>query len=163
MLTWNDFQHAEPELAEAGRALLYFFGVGLAFLATTRRSGAPRLHPICVIQTGEGLYGLIVPSYKLADLRRDGRYALHSYPLPHNEDAFNLSGRAEEREEARLRASVIDAFIGEAGRAGPALDPSHFEAQTLVEFLVESCLLTRTSGHGDPSPRHRIWKAPETA
>jgi hypothetical protein len=160
MLTWGEFRRADTELADDGRGLFYFFGVGLAFLATTRMDGAPRVHPICVVQTGDGLYGLIIPSYKLADLRRDGRYALHSYPLPHNEDAFNVSGKAEVRTDAGLRDSVIDAFIHEAGRQGPPLDPSHFEAQTLVEFLLESCLLTRTTGHGDTSPRHRIWKAP---
>ena len=158
MLTWREFETAEPEIAEAGRSLLYFFDVGLAFLATTRRDGVPRLHPICVIQTGDGLYGLIVPSPKLADLRRDGRYALHSYPLPHNEDAFNLTGHAEERPDPALRDAVIDAFIREPGRAGPPLDASHFEAQTLVEFKIASCLLTRTTGHGDPAADHTVWK-----
>jgi hypothetical protein len=70
------------------------------------------------------------------------------------------SGRAEEREDAGLRDAVIDAFIHKPGRQGPPLDASQFQAQTLVEFLIESCLLTRTSGHGDEAPRHRIWKAP---
>jgi hypothetical protein len=32
MLTWAEFAHARPELAEAGRRLLYQFGVGLGFL-----------------------------------------------------------------------------------------------------------------------------------
>ena len=31
--------------------------------------------------------------------------------------------------------------------------------QTLVEFFIERCLLTRTTGHGDPNPRHEIWHA----
>jgi hypothetical protein len=115
ILTWGEFEREQPELAVAGRGLLYAFGVGLAYLATTRKDGAPRVHPVCVIQTGEGLYGMIVPSYKLADLRRDGRYALHSYPLPQNEDAFNLSGRGLERTDQALRDAVIDAFIHEIG------------------------------------------------
>ena len=159
MLTWGEFSAQEPDLAEAGRSLFYVFGVGLAYLATTRKDGAPRVHPVCVVQTGAGLFGLIVPSYKLADLRRDGRYALHSYPLPQNEDAFNLSGRAEERTGQAQRDTVIDAFIHEVGRQGPPIDASQFQAQTLVEFLIGSCLLTRTTGHGDPDPQHRIWKA----
>jgi hypothetical protein len=45
MVTWHEFVVAEPELAEAGRSLLFQFGVGLAFLATVRKDGAPRLHP----------------------------------------------------------------------------------------------------------------------
>ncbi len=160
MLTWGDFRRAEPELAEAGRGLFYHFGVGLAFLATTRKDGAPRLHPICVVMAGDGLYGLIIPSLKLDDLRRDGRYALHSYPLPDNEDAFYVAGRVEERPDATTRSAVIEAFLREPGRAGPPLDASHFAHQTVVEFLLESCLLTRTTGHGDPDAQHTVWKAP---
>ena len=41
MVTWAEFAAAEPELADAGRSQLYQFGVGLAFLATVRRDGAP--------------------------------------------------------------------------------------------------------------------------
>lgn len=160
MVTWGDFQRLEPALASAGRALFYHFGVGLAFLATTRRDGAPRLHPICVVQAGGGLYGLIIPSPKLADLRRDGRFALHSYPREDNEDAFYVTGRAEERAGGDIRNAVIEAFISEPGRQGPPLDASHFATQTVVEFLIESCLLTRTTGHGDPAPKHTVWKVP---
>jgi len=49
MVTWAEFAAAEPELADAGRSQLYQFGVGLAFLATVRRDGAPRLHPVCPV------------------------------------------------------------------------------------------------------------------
>ena len=159
MLTWSDFQRAQPDMAEAGRGLFYHFGIGLAFLATSRRDGAPRLHPICVVQAAGGLYGLIIPSPKLNDLRRDGRFALHSYPLETNEDAFYVSGRAEVRDDTSLRSSVIDAFLQEPGRQGPPLDVAHFDSQTIVEFLLDSCLLTRTTGHGDPVPKHTVWKA----
>lgn len=47
MVTWKELAAAEPELAEVGRALLFQHGVGLAFLATVARDGAPRLRP-CV-------------------------------------------------------------------------------------------------------------------
>lgn len=53
MVTWREFAAAAPDLAEAGRALLTQFGVGLAFLATVRRDGAPRLHPVCPVLSGE--------------------------------------------------------------------------------------------------------------
>ena len=49
MVTWNELAAAEPELAETGRSLLCQFGVGLAFLATVRKDGAPN-HP----STGSG-------------------------------------------------------------------------------------------------------------
>jgi hypothetical protein len=160
LVPWSEFARVRPELAAAGRELFHQFGVGLAFLATVRRDGAPRLHPICVVEAGDALYGLIIPSPKLGDLRRDGRCALHSYPRSDDEDAFNLMGRAVIRDEAGLRDAVIAAFVGQPGRQGPPLDASHFADQTLVEFLVESCLLTRTAGHGDPNPQHSVWRAP---
>ena len=159
-MTWGELKRQRPELAQAGRELFCQFGVGLAFIATVRRDGSPRLHPICVIETGDALYGLIIPSPKLGDLRRDGRCALHSYPSPNNEDAFCLTGRAALRDDAGLREAAIGAFLTQPGRQGPPLDKSHFDAQTLVEFHIESCLLTRTTSHGDPNPTHTIWKAP---
>ena len=49
MMTWKEFATAQPGLAEVGRSLLFQFKVGLAFLATVRRDGAPRLHPVCPV------------------------------------------------------------------------------------------------------------------
>jgi hypothetical protein len=92
MLTWAQFAHARPDLAEAGRRLMYQFGVGLAFLATVRADGAPRLHPICPLLTDQALLGFLQPSPKRHDLHRDGRYALHAFPSEANEDAFYLCG-----------------------------------------------------------------------
>jgi hypothetical protein len=160
MLSWRELGRLRPDLTQAGRDLFCQFGVGLAFLATVRRDGAPRLHPICVIPTNEGLYGLIIPSPKLQDIERDGRYTLHSYPSPENEDAFSLSGSAAARNDASERRAVIATFLAQRGRQGPPLDESHFEGQTLVEFRIDGCLLTRTTGHGDTSPQHTVWKHP---
>ena len=88
MISWPDFQAYQPELARQGAGLLYNYGVGLAFLGTVRADGGPRLHPMCPLLTGTGLYAFIVPSPKQADLHRDGRYAMHSFPLEDSEDAF---------------------------------------------------------------------------
>jgi hypothetical protein len=157
VVSWGEFKQHRPDLAQAGRELFCQFGVGLAFLATVQRSGAPRLHPICVILSDDAVCGLIIPSPKLHDLERDGSYALHSYPCPHNEDAFYLGGRAEIRADPGKRSAAIATFLAQPGRQGLALDESHFADQTLVEFGIETCLLTRTMGHGDPRPRHTIW------
>src|SRR5258708_324637 len=73
MATWNEFETDAPDIAEAGKKLLYQFGVGLAFLATLRKDGAPRLHPICPTVVDGHLYALIGPTPKRADLRRGGR------------------------------------------------------------------------------------------
>lgn len=154
MLTWSAFEARRPDLAAAGRDLLYHFGVGLGFLATVRRDGGPRVHPICPLLADRGLYAWLIPSPKLEDVKRDGRYALHGYPLEENEDAVYLTGRAEVRADADLRSTADDAFWAER----PRLErPADFESQTLVELLVGSCLLTRTTGHGDPNPQHTVW------
>jgi hypothetical protein len=156
MLSWGDLKTLRSDLTDAGNELLCQFGVGLGFIASIRPDGGPRLHPICPILTNTGLYALLIPSPKLRDLLRDGRYALHSYPCPENEDAFYVTGLIELIEDAGYRDSVIHAFLSQSGRQGPT--PS-FEDQTLVELLIDTCLVTRTNGHGDPSPRHTIWKA----
>jgi hypothetical protein len=154
MLTWRQFQAVQPELAQAGRELFYQFGVGLAFLATVRLDGGPRVHPVCPVITDDGLYGFIVPGPKLGDLRRDGRYAMHCYPCEHNEDAFYVTGVASEADDAALRGRVAEQFLEERGWEVP---PPNFEAQRLFEFGVDRCLCTRTTSHGDFDPRHTIW------
>lgn len=55
---------SNPSLAELGEGLLFQFGVGLAFLATIRKDGAPRLHPVCPVLSNEGLYVLVIPNLR---------------------------------------------------------------------------------------------------
>ncbi len=118
MASWAEFERDRPDLATAGHALLYQFGVGLGFLATVRRDGGPRVHPMCPLIHGGGMYAFIVPGPKQADLHRDGRYALHSFPCEDNEDAFYCTGRAEADEDAVTRQVLADIFVTE--RAGAA-------------------------------------------
>jgi hypothetical protein len=104
--------------------------------------------------TGEGLYGFIIPSPKQRDLRRDGRYSAHSFPTEDNEDAFSVTGTVQIVTDGPLRKALGDQFVSERSEIGvpfPAGD------DLLVEFDIESCLLTRTSGFGDFRPRHEIW------
>jgi hypothetical protein len=159
MKTWNEFARLRPDLAEAGRALLYQFGVGLGFLATTRPDGGPRLHPMCPIVTERGAFAFIVPSPKQRDLRRDGRYALHSFPCPDNEDAFSCSGRVRLMDDEHARVELGAVFVAERAELGVPL-PATDDA--LFEFLLDGCLLTRTAGHGDPEPAHRVWRDLDT-
>jgi hypothetical protein len=157
MLTWREFQHTKPDLADAGHSLFYQFGgVGLGFLSTVRRDGGPRVHPVCPVITDDGMYALLIPSPKLNDLVRDGRYALHSFPCVDNEDACYLTGRAEVRNDDAVRDRVARQFLEERNWDRP---PPGFEEQDAVEFRIETCMLTRTTGHGDPDPQHTIWKA----
>ncbi len=156
MLTWREFRRIRPDLADAGRALLYQFGVGLAFLATVRRDGGPRVHPMCPVITDEGLYAFIVPSPKRYDLLRGGRYAMHAFPPAQNEDAFYFTGGAAAPPDRTLRQSIAQVFLDERRLDSP---PPGFEQERLFEFLIDGCLLTRTTGHGDYDPKHTVWKA----
>ncbi|MEX2229958.1 MAG: hypothetical protein WEB13_10020 [Dehalococcoidia bacterium] len=156
-VSWREFVAARPDLAEAGRRLLYQFGgVGLAFLSTVRRDGGPRVHPMCPILVDDGMYALIVPGPKCDDLARDGRYAMHCYPPESNEDAFYLTGRAREVVDAATRERVEAQFRAERAALGIDFDLS---AQRLFAFDVERCMVTVTTGHGDPDPQHTIWHA----
>ena len=154
-LDWREFSALRPDLADAGKQLLYQFGVGLAFLGTVRADGGPRLHPFCPV-LDDGLFAFIVPSPKRDDLHRDGRYAMHSFPADENEDAFMLAGTVRLTEGSAVRDRLEARYRGE--RSQPAT--TAMDDQDLFEFSIERCLLTRTTGHGDPSPRHVVWKAP---
>ena len=158
MLTWGEFNDAQPELAEAGRGLICQFGVALAFLGTTRKDGAPRVHPIAPQFVDDGLYAFITPSLKRRDLLRDGRYALHSYPRPTDEDAFYITGRAALVEDEATRQRLWQAYAGDENRQGD-VNEIGLAPQTIFELLIESALLTRTTGHGDPAPVHTVWRS----
>src|SRR5260370_27353557 len=107
---WVDFEHEAPELAGAGRSLLYRFGPGLGYLATLRRDGAPRVHPVCPVVANGGLYVFIGNhSPKRRDLVDDGRFALHTFPLPEVDDEFYVAGTAALAEEPSGRATVYEA------------------------------------------------------
>lgn len=158
MISWSDFKVQQPELARQGADLLYRYGVGLAFLTTVRADGGPRLHPMCPLLTETGLYAFIVPSPKQRDLHRDGRYAMHSFPLDDNEDAFYLSGLAGYAPQPQIRDRLAQQFADE--RPGSALPPPG-EQQHRFEFQIQTAMLTQTTGHGDPEPQHTIWRAAE--
>lgn len=156
MISWSGFEHQSPELARDGSDLLYHFGVGLAFLGTVRADGGPRLHPMCPLLVESGLFGFIVPSPKQRDLHRDGRFAMHSFPLEDNEDAFYLSGIARHVSDLKIRERIGRKFAEERTQFKV---PVPGDEQHLFEFLLEVAMVTRTTGHGDVQPRHTIWRA----
>jgi Pyridoxamine 5'-phosphate oxidase len=153
-VAWAELDRVRPDLATAGRELLYAFGVGLAFLSTVRRDGGPRVHPMCPVIHDGRLLAFLIPSPKARDLRRDPRYAMHSFPMEDNEDAFYLTGAAREVLDTGHRTEIEQLYRDERTHV-PDLDLS---GQSLVEFLIGMAMLTRTTGHGDPSPRHDIWR-----
>jgi hypothetical protein len=157
MITWTEFQRRQPALAEAGRGQFYQHGLGLGFLATVRRDGGPRVHPVCPVISTAGLHVLILPGPKRADLRRDGRYSLHSemVPPPRQDDGFAVSGTAAEITDTTVTGTVRDQVIKDFGELWP-----DYDTLTLFELSVASCLLTLTEPDGGFAKGPTIWKAP---
>ena len=156
MATWGDLVKSDPTMAEAGRALLYQVGsVGLAFLGTVRKDGVARVHPVCPLLTDDRMYLFVIPSSKRNDLMRDGRCALHSFPTDSNEDAFGVTGRATVVDDKAVRQRMAAQFAAE--RSLLSIEPH--DEDLLFEVSIDSCFLTRTTGHGDPHPQHQHWRA----
>lgn len=153
VVTWKDLSAAAPELAQVGGTLLNQFGVGLAFLATVRGDGAPRLHPVCPVISGEHLFVLITTtSPKHEDLVRDGRYALQTFPQPKpGSDEFSLAGRARLLDDAATRAAVLRDARHRAD-----------ESETLFELWIERVMYTRWENVLTPEmrPSRQTWRAP---
>jgi hypothetical protein len=156
MITWTQFTQQQPALAETGRGQFYQHGLGLGFLATVRADGGPRVHPVCPVISAAGLHVLILPGPKRGDLRRDGRYALHTemYPPPREDDGFAVSGRAAEVSDAAAWNTVRDQVIADFGKLWP-----DYESLTLFELSMASCLLTLTQPDGTFAKGPTIWRA----
>ena len=155
MASWSAFAAASPALAAGVRALLQQYGPGLAYLATVRADGGPRIHPVSPVISPEGLFCFVVASPKRRDLERDGRYALHSYPPEDNDDEAMLTGVATPVDDPAVIA-----------RLAVALHPSPVVDWRLFELTVETAMLRR---HGEAGampfattrpPITRTWRDP---
>ena len=157
MITWTEFEQYQPFLADAGRTQIYQFGIGLAFVATVRPDGGPRVHPVCPVISVAGLHLLIKAGPKQEDLRRDGRYALHSEtcPPPRHDDGFAITGRAREVTDAETTGLVRRQVLAERdGKVWPS-----FDEDVIFELDVERALLTLTQADGQFPAGPTIWTA----
>lgn len=157
MKSWIEFSLEDPKLASLGKKLLFQSGshIGLAFLATLREDGAPRLHPISLVFNNDRLYVLIPPtSPKCNDLIRDGRYAMQAFPPPKNIDneEFYLAGRAEPIHDLVMRQTLITNTKIHVG-----------ENEVLFELLLDRAMYSKLEKRGTPEehPIHRMWRANE--
>jgi hypothetical protein len=145
--SWSTFAAEAPSLNVVARERLQDLRV--AYLATTARDGAPRVHPVSPILTDDGLYLFMEPtSPKGHDLRRDGRFALHApvdAPLPTVPEVY-FSGRAAAVDDAQTRAAVVRA----AGY--PVLDRF-----VLFELAVENVMCTRPGTEDAYAVTREFW------
>lgn len=151
MARWSDLEQEAPELAAGGARLLQQYGLGLAFLATIRADGGPRLHPFCPILTDGSLWGFIGESPKLHDLRRDGRFAIHSFPSPDRDDEFYAHGRAVETTDTETNARVRAAYHA----------PIQEGDDALFELRLERALLALYGPRPSWPPTYTRWRASE--
>ena len=115
MATWAEFAAAAPAMAERGAARL---AIGYAFIATTGRDGAPRLHPLTPLIGGGRLVAFAgVHTVKYRNLLRDPRYALHAV-LGESDEEFLISGRVMESDDwaSRMLAAAEARRIGMTSR-----------------------------------------------
>lgn len=149
MKRWAQFAALQPELAGAGRAMIYQVPVGLGYLATLRRDGAPRLHPVCPVLANDGLYVFIGNhSPKLRDLLRDGRYALHTFPNPDVDDEFTVSGRAQPIDDPAVRRVVYEVYTATGATTSN---------DTLFELFIDRALHAKYGPRPSWPPVYTRW------
>jgi len=154
MVTWKEFSAARPDLAAIGERLLYQYQVGYAFLATIRADGGPRMHPVCPALSKGHLYVFIEgASPKQADLLRDGRYALHTFPPEQGDEEFYCSGRAVSVNDPGVRARVIASYHRQPR-----------PTEMLFELKLEGVLHTTWENWATPKsrPQRTVWHASPT-
>jgi hypothetical protein len=143
-MSWKSLEDQQPELAAFGAERL---NGNVAYLATVRKDGSPRVHPMTPI-IGQGhLFVFMEPtSPKGHDLRRDGRYAIHCSVSDTSgaSGEFIIAGRAHFVDSSELRALAV-----RLASYTPA------DRYILFEFTIESAASTIYS---DGKAVHKHWK-----
>jgi len=143
-ISWGEFAKREPELARFGAARLT---AAPAYLATVRRSGEPRVHPVTPIFTPGGLFLFMEPtSPKGRDIRERGWFALHN-GVPDNAGSggeFHVWGRGLAVDDLDIWSHVAD-----SASYAPA------DRYVLFELQLSEA---RCNGYGDvPLPSPLKW------
>jgi hypothetical protein len=139
-MSWRELARDNPELAAFGQERLHD---QVAYLATIRPDGSPRLHPVRPIIAGGRVVIFMEPtSPKGNDLRRDGRCVLHGTATstqPWDLREFYIVGRAVLVEDPVIRQ------IANSGTSFPR--DEHF---LLFELSVEGAFSTVYGADGKP-------------
>lgn len=158
MATWGELLEAQPEIGAVGVALLEKHG--LAYLATVRPDGAPRVHPVCPFVADGRLFVATAPtSPKRLDLIRDGRYVLHMLP-GRNDDEFLIRGRASLVTDASLRAIAVCEARDARQPSGNGIEVK--DSEWLFEYDIEEAASAYWEHVGLPGTYavRRTWRSP---
>lgn len=146
-VSWSDFEAAEPQMAAFGRDRL---DGKVAYLATVRRDGTPRVHPVTAILGASACFLFIDPdSRKLRDLSHDSRYSLHCA-------MSDSSGSSGEFQMCGRVGRVDDAAVRKVAQSASTFKPP--ERFLLFELLLEEVITTVYRGG---RPDRRIWNSVE--
>jgi hypothetical protein len=144
---WSNLALADPELAAFGAGRIA--GGGVSYLATLRRDGTPRVHPVTPIIGDGRLFVFMEPtSPKGHDLRRNSAYALHCSV------SDNSGGSGEFY--ARGHAALVDDAEARALAVKSALYTPQ-ERYILFELSVEGAA---SVSYEAGTPQHRRWGRP---
>ena len=146
-MSWKILETRAPEIAAFGKARL---DGKVAYLATIRKDGSPRVHPFTPI-IGEGrFFAFMEPtSPKGHDLRSDGRFAIHCSVTDTSGDSgeFIVTGKARPIDDPELRTLATKLC---------SYKPA--ERYVLFEFDIESAASTE---YKDGEPVRARWKIDE--
>lgn len=148
MVTWSQFVTATPDLASFGKARLQG---RIAYLATIRADGSPRVHPVSPFATETRLFVYMEPtSPKRHDLRRDPRFALHCAVEDNSggQGEFLIRGHAIEVNDTRIRE--------EAFEQAKLIGYSPQERYVLFELRIAEAAATVDE---DGEPKRTRWTA----
>lgn len=144
MTRWSEFARQAPELAAFGRAR---FASEVAYLATVRADGSPRVHPVTPI-VGDDLFLFMEPtSPKGKDLLLEPRYALHCSVENSGGGGgeFYVRGRATRTDDPDVRERAV--------QASPYTPQPHY---ILFVLTVEYAFMNQ---YVDGTPNVRRWQA----
>lgn len=143
-MSWEVFAREEPEMTAFGRERL---DGKVAYIATTRADGSPRVHPVTPIVGDNRLFVFMEPtSPKGKDLMRDSRFALHC-------SVENNTGGEGEFVAAGVSSLVTDPPTREVAARFSSYTP--VDRYILFELVVTSAQSTRYVGG---APRRSNWR-----
>ncbi len=148
MINWSQFIAATPELAAFGRQRLES---RIAYLATIRRDGSPRVHPVSPFIAGDHMFVYMEPtSPKVFDLRRDSRYAMHCGVEDNTggQGEFFIKGQAEEVGVPEIRVKAFE--------QAELLGYNPQERYVLFELRIDEAMGTV---YEEGEPKRVRWKA----
>lgn len=146
-MTWQHFVMQAPALAEVCATSMHG---QVAYLATTRNDGAPRVHPVTPIIGGGHLFIFMEPtSPKAYDLRRDPRFALHNGVRDTSGEGgeVSLSGTARLVTDTDLRTVAVQ----------------HTPYEPAERYVLFVCTPERVmvSTYGADGVHRQRWQRPE--